>query len=93
MGAGSPALLVVVVAAAALVGVAFGGDIVHQDDDAPKIPGCSNDFMLVRAVHPRPYSAIARVSSVSSISRGLLFCELSEFSVPFRFGGGGFGLS
>jgi signal peptide peptidase-like protein 2B len=57
MGAGSPetasatavaALLVL----AALVGVAAAGDIVHQDDDAPKIPGCSNDFMLVRAVHP-----------------------------------------
>ena len=51
MGAGSPAaLLRLLVVAAALVGVAFGGDIVHQDDDAPKIPGCSNDFMLVRAV-------------------------------------------
>jgi signal peptide peptidase-like protein 2B len=33
---------------AALAGVAAGGDIVHQDDEAPKIPGCSNDFVLVK---------------------------------------------
>jgi signal peptide peptidase-like protein 2B len=39
------AVLVVLVA---LAGVAAGGDIVHQDDEAPKIPGCSNDFMLVK---------------------------------------------
>ncbi|TVU27657.1 hypothetical protein EJB05_19153 [Eragrostis curvula] len=43
--AAAAAVLVVV---AALAGVAAGGDIVHQDDDAPKIPGCSNDFMLVK---------------------------------------------
>lgn len=24
-----------------------GGDIVHRDDNSPKIPGCSNDFVLV----------------------------------------------
>jgi hypothetical protein len=49
MGTSSPemaaALLLVM---AALAGVAAGGDIVHQDDEAPKIPGCSNDFVLVR---------------------------------------------
>ncbi|KAK1267650.1 Signal peptide peptidase-like 4 [Acorus gramineus] len=28
-------------------GLAFGGDIVHQDDKAPKVPGCSNDFVLL----------------------------------------------
>ncbi|KAG0535560.1 hypothetical protein BDA96_04G376400 [Sorghum bicolor] len=32
----------------ALAAVAAGGDIRHQDDDAPKIPGCSNDFVLVK---------------------------------------------
>ena len=32
----------------ALAGAAAGGDIVHHDDEAPKIPGCSNDFILVR---------------------------------------------
>ncbi|OEL34541.1 Signal peptide peptidase-like 5 [Dichanthelium oligosanthes] len=31
----------------ALAGAAAGGDIVHHDDEAPKIPGCSNDFILV----------------------------------------------
>ena len=49
MGTSSPemaaALLLVM---AALAGVAAGGDIVHQDDEAPKIPGCSNDFVLVK---------------------------------------------
>lgn len=25
-----------------------GGDIVHKDDTTPKIPGCSNDFVLVK---------------------------------------------
>ncbi|KAK1313519.1 Signal peptide peptidase-like 4 [Acorus calamus] len=29
-------------------GLAFAGDIVHQDDKAPKVPGCSNDFVLVK---------------------------------------------
>lgn len=31
----------------ALAGAAAGGDIVHHDDEAPKIPGCNNDFILV----------------------------------------------
>ncbi|KAK1284340.1 Signal peptide peptidase-like 4 [Acorus calamus] len=30
------------------VGMAFGGDIVHEDDKAPKHPGCSNNFVLVK---------------------------------------------
>ncbi|KAL6911283.1 hypothetical protein ACP4OV_000088 [Aristida adscensionis] len=42
------AAALVVAAAALLTGVAAGGDIVHHDDDAPKIPGCSNDFVLVK---------------------------------------------
>ncbi|KAM0890979.1 hypothetical protein ACQ4PT_026742 [Festuca glaucescens] len=37
-----------VLLASALAGAAAGGDIVHQDDQAPKIPGCSNDFVLVK---------------------------------------------
>jgi hypothetical protein len=40
-------LAAVLLALAALAAVAAGGDIVHQDDEAPKIPGCSNDFVLV----------------------------------------------
>jgi hypothetical protein len=40
-----PAAVLLVLAA--LAAVAAGGDIRHQDDDAPKIPGCSNDFVLV----------------------------------------------
>nr|CAB3451551.1 unnamed protein product [Digitaria exilis] len=40
----SPAAVLLVLAA--LAGVAAAGDIVHQDDEAPKIPGCSNDFVL-----------------------------------------------
>lgn len=31
----------------ALAGLAAGGDIVHQDNEAPKIPSCSNNFILV----------------------------------------------
>ncbi|XP_037467703.1 signal peptide peptidase-like 5 [Triticum dicoccoides] len=34
--------------ASALAGTAAGGDIMHQDDQAPKIPGCNNDFVLVK---------------------------------------------
>ncbi|KQK16532.1 signal peptide peptidase-like 5 [Brachypodium distachyon] len=37
-----------VLLASALAGAAAGGDIVHQDDQVPKIPGCSNDFVLVK---------------------------------------------
>ena len=43
-----PAAAAVLVVLAALAGVAAAGDIVHQDDKAPKIPGCSNDFVLVQ---------------------------------------------
>nr|GEV69475.1 signal peptide peptidase-lik 4 [Tanacetum cinerariifolium] len=30
------------------VNVVYGGDIVHQDDIAPKRPGCDNNFVLVK---------------------------------------------
>jgi len=46
MARSSPALLLLLLLAA-LAGVAAAGDIVHQDDEAPKIPGCANDFVLV----------------------------------------------
>ncbi|XP_072967540.1 signal peptide peptidase-like 4 [Typha angustifolia] len=42
----SATLLFVVVLA--LLGVVLGGDIVHEDDEAPKQPGCSNNFVLVK---------------------------------------------
>lgn len=29
------------------VSLVFAGDIVHQDDIAPKRPGCDNNFVLV----------------------------------------------
>ncbi|OEL37907.1 Signal peptide peptidase-like 4 [Dichanthelium oligosanthes] len=45
MARSSPAVLLLL---AALVGLAAAGDIVHQDDEAPKIPGCNNDFVLVK---------------------------------------------
>nr|XP_029116055.1 signal peptide peptidase-like 4 isoform X2 [Elaeis guineensis] len=38
------ALLVISV----LPGLVLGGDIVHEDDEAPKLPGCSNNFVLVK---------------------------------------------
>ncbi|XP_073102690.1 signal peptide peptidase-like 4 isoform X4 [Elaeis guineensis] len=38
------ALLVISV----LPGLVRGGDIVHEDDKAPKVPGCSNNFVLVK---------------------------------------------
>ncbi|XP_008778907.2 signal peptide peptidase-like 4 isoform X2 [Phoenix dactylifera] len=38
------ALLVISV----LPGLVLGGDIVHEDDKAPKLPGCSNNFVLVK---------------------------------------------
>ncbi|KAE8771390.1 pentatricopeptide repeat-containing protein [Hordeum vulgare] len=51
--------------ASALAGAAAGGDIVHQDDQAPKIPGCSNDFVLVmRPQHGAGFS----VKELNSIS-------------------------
>lgn len=28
----------------------FAGDIVHQDDVAPKKPGCENNFVLVKSL-------------------------------------------
>ncbi|KAJ6849911.1 signal peptide peptidase-like 4 [Iris pallida] len=31
-----------------LPALAYGGDISHEDDKAPKIPGCSNKFVLVK---------------------------------------------
>lgn len=40
--------LLAVVAVVLLPGVAFAGDISHEDDRAPKIPGCSNTFLLVK---------------------------------------------
>jgi signal peptide peptidase-like protein 2B len=46
----------------ALAAVATGGDIRLQDDDAPKIPGCSNDFVLVRAASCLSVSPRARRS-------------------------------
>ncbi|RWW63730.1 hypothetical protein BHE74_00029074 [Ensete ventricosum] len=29
-------------------GLTYAGDIVHEDDKAPKLPGCSNHFILVK---------------------------------------------
>ncbi|KAK8940991.1 Signal peptide peptidase-like 4 [Platanthera zijinensis] len=42
----SPVLFILLLAAAIPVFVA-GGDIVHEDDKAPKLPGCSNNFVLM----------------------------------------------
>lgn len=39
-------LLLLLLAPASFV---HGGDIVHEDDEAPKLPGCSNDFVLVKS--------------------------------------------
>jgi hypothetical protein len=47
-------VVLAVLLASALAGAAAGGDIVHQDDQAPKIPGCSNDFVLVIIFHMFP---------------------------------------
>jgi signal peptide peptidase-like protein 2B len=49
MACSSPAVLLL---PAALAGVAAAGDIIHQDDECPKIPGCNNDFVLVRLSDP-----------------------------------------
>ena len=38
--------LAVLLLVAVLTGVAAAGDIVHQDDEAPKIPSCANDLVL-----------------------------------------------
>jgi hypothetical protein len=45
-------LTAVLLLLAALAGVAAARDIVHQDDEAPNIPGCNNDFVLVRLSGP-----------------------------------------
>ena len=39
--------LAVLLLLAMLPGVAAAGDIVHQDDEASKIPGCANNLILV----------------------------------------------
>jgi hypothetical protein len=71
----------VLVVLAALAGVAAAGDIVHQDDEAPKIPGCSNDFMLVR---PRPVPS-PQVQLVSTrISPSISFVRGGEPKLGFR---------
>jgi hypothetical protein len=49
MACSSPVVLLLL---AALAGVAAAGDIIHQDDEAPKIPDCNNDFVLVRLSGP-----------------------------------------
>lgn len=53
--------------ASALAGAAAGGDIVHQDDQAPKIPGCSNDFVLVSSPSPSPFP-LPRMNSTAPIA-------------------------
>ncbi|KAI3719453.1 hypothetical protein L6452_20352 [Arctium lappa] len=46
---GSRAVLeVVVLSLICSVSLVFAGDIVHQDDIAPKRPGCDNNFVLVK---------------------------------------------
>lgn len=42
------AALAVVLLSSSLV---FAGDIVHQDDIAPKRPGCDNNFVLVKLLN------------------------------------------
>lgn len=42
------AALAVVLLSSSLV---FAGDIVHQDDIAPKRPGCENNFVLVKLLN------------------------------------------
>lgn len=41
-----PLLVLLLLAHASFV---HGGDIVHEDDEAPKLPGCSNNFVLVKS--------------------------------------------
>ncbi|XP_028553141.1 signal peptide peptidase-like 5 isoform X1 [Dendrobium catenatum] len=41
----APFLLIIAVVLPVLV---VGDDIVHEDDSAPKLPGCSNNFVLVK---------------------------------------------
>ncbi|KAI0526856.1 hypothetical protein KFK09_002448 [Dendrobium nobile] len=41
----APLLLIIAVVLPVLV---VGDDIVHEDDSAPKLPGCSNNFVLVK---------------------------------------------
>ncbi|XP_042471030.1 signal peptide peptidase-like 4 [Zingiber officinale] len=42
---GWSAVLLLLLATACFV---HGGDIVHEDDEAPKLPGCANNFVLVK---------------------------------------------
>jgi hypothetical protein len=71
MARSSPAVLLLL---AALAGVAAAGDIVHQDDEAPKIPGCNNDFVLVRlSFRPPPLlvQLLCRLDSSTDPCAGL----------------------
>lgn len=47
-GARGTALLFLLILASALPWVAMAGDTVQDDQTAPKIPGCSNNFVLVK---------------------------------------------
>lgn len=40
-------VLIVVLIVVSSAGLGLAGDIVHQDDVAPKRPGCANNFVLV----------------------------------------------
>jgi hypothetical protein len=79
--------------ASALAGAAAGGDIVHHDDEAPKIPGCSNDFVLVRWLScmlspPHPQASLQRSAYFLLDGMFVFVCYLGnsscEFTFPFR---------
>lgn len=59
----------------------LGGDIVHEDDEAPKQPGCSNNFVLVRFLS-EPLTNSSK-SLVFGNWAGFLFRLLDERSQLF----------
>ena len=76
MARSSPAVLLLLLA---LAGVAAAGDIVHQDDEAPKIPGCANDFVLVYMAPVISAAFSLRVWGPISDSGSLLLVRLLDF--------------
>ncbi|RRT73870.1 hypothetical protein B296_00032921 [Ensete ventricosum] len=65
-------------------GFVHGGDIVHEDDEAPKLPGCSNNFVLVTFL-PRSCSCLVRFhGNIYSAELYKMVCERNETDLNIK---------
>jgi hypothetical protein len=78
--------MVFVLGVISLVCSVRAGDIVHEDDLAPKKPGCANDFVLVRAFSLIPISYFRDLTTGSCLICFFLFLiKYSGFFVWFSY--------